>query len=445
MRNKPEYVCSECGAVSLQWHGQCPRCKHWNTLEQRVKMKSGRSLPGVSAGSGKPVSLCSLQIEPSQTHATHIQGLDRVFGSGLQAGGAVLIGGAPGVGKSTLLLQLAGNLAIHGAPVWYCSGEESLQQIKSRAERLGMLSPDVQAIATSQVEEILNALENEQPVLLIVDSVQTLTSARTDGLPGSVSQVRAVAAELVEVAKAKGVALLLVGHVTKDGHIAGPKLLEHMVDTVLSLEGEGHQPYRLLRVLKNRFGPAQELLVFEMGQHGMQPVEDPSTLFIDARNPTLSGAALVMAVDGRRPFLVETQALVSRSFLAIPRRAGLGFDVNRLHLLLAVMEKRLQLNMGQVDIYAKIGGGLRMQDPGLDLGLTAAVLSSLYDIPLPERSVFWGEVDLNGQIRPVDGHDLRISQAERLGYDPIICPRTAGKRGVETLQELQAALFGKSG
>ena len=293
------------------------------------------------------------------------------------------------------------------------------------------------------MQDIFPLLEEQRaPALLIVDSVQTLASDDAEGLPGNVSQVRAVATELVERCKRANTTLLLVGHVTKDGTLAGPRLLEHLVDTVISLEGERREMFRMLRVLKNRFGPNQELLLFQMEQKGLKLVEDPSTFFLGARDASLSGTAVVMAVDGQRPFAVEVQALAARSYLSIPRRTGLGFDVNRLHVLLAVLEKRLRLNFAQYDIFAKVGGGMKLQEPALDLALAAALLSSLYDIPLPERAVFWGEIDLNGQIRPVTAQDLRMGQAKRLGYTPIFHPGS-DKGGVDTVMTLQKLLFRK--
>ncbi|MDR0338872.1 MAG: DNA repair protein RadA, partial [Desulfovibrio sp.] len=296
-------------------------------------------------------------------------------------------------------------------------------------------------------EDIYPLLESPAPpALLILDSVQTLTSSRAEGLPGNVSQVRAVATEVVERCKKCGAAVILVGHVTKDGTLAGPRLLEHMVDTVISLEGDRQQVFRLLRVLKNRFGPNQEMLIFQMVEQGMELVEDPSTYFLGARDATLSGTAVVMAIDGQRPLAVEIQALVTKSYLAIPRRTGLGFDVNRLHLLLAVLEKRLRLSFAQVDIYAKVGGGMRLLEPGMDAALVAAVLSSYYDAPLPERAVFWGEIDLNGQLRPVAGHSIREAQAKRLGYGPIIRPTVSAKKPghAATLADMQRILFARS-
>jgi DNA repair protein RadA/Sms len=380
---------------------------------------------------------------PESAHKPYGSGilaLDRVLGKGLVPGSGLLIGGEPGIGKSTLLLQVAGLVALQGRTVLYATGEESLPQVRGRAERLGMLDPNLLAVATTRVEDVLESIVQNKPALAVVDSVQTMTSLDAEGLPGNVGQVRAVATRLLEECRRLGCTLVLVGHVTKDGTLAGPRLLEHMVDTVISLEGDRRQLFRLLRVFKNRYGPNEELLVFRMEETGMQVIEDPSTFFLEARDPSLSGTAVVMAVDGQRPLAVEVQALVARTYLAIPRRTALGFDVNRLHLLLAVLEKRLKLNFGQVDIYAKVGGGLRIQEPGLDLAIVSAVLSSFYDVPLPEKMVVWGEVDLNGQIRPVSAHHLRHGQAKRLGFNPIVHP-DAENGGTNTLTDFQVQLF----
>ena len=449
MKTREIYICSSCGASSAQWRGQCPKCKEWNTLEARTvskeQAKRRGSTPLVSSGS-EIIPLKDVKEENHTPFGTGMRELDRILGSGLVPGAALLIGGEPGIGKSTLLLQVAGGVAEAGKQVLYVSGEESLGQLRSRASRLGALDENLIAISTSKLDDVLPVLESSNPPdLLIVDSVQTVSSIRVEGLPGSVTQVRAVSIELIEMCKRVGTSLLLVGHVTKDGQLAGPKLLEHMVDTVISIEGDRRQMYRMMRVIKNRFGPNQELIVFEMVQDGMQIVDDPSTYFLGARDPQLSGTAVVMAVDGQRPFAVEVQALVSRSYLSIPRRTGLGFDVNRLHLLLAVLEKRLRLNFAEVDIYAKVGGGMKLQDPGMDLALIAAVLSSFYDLPLPPKSVLWGEVDLNGQVRPVASHDIRYRQATRLGYRPVLCPETEPETGLRTIVQLQEALFSKNG
>ena len=437
------YTCSECGARFPQWRGQCPTCKSWNTIDAAPAVRNPDRRPPVgTGGGGRPVPLAEVDVQNCQPFGTGLDALDRVLGQGLVPGGALLVGGEPGIGKSTLLLQMAGAVAAAGKLAIYASGEESLPQIKSRAERLGVLHPNLLAVSTSRAEDVISLLvPGSAPDLIILDSVQTMTSDSAEGLPGNVSQVRAVATEVVDACKRCPATAVLVGHVTKDGTLAGPRLLEHMVDTVISLEGDRRQMFRLLRVLKNRFGPNQELLVFRMVRQGLAVVDDPATYFLGARDPSLSGAAVVMAVDGQRPFAVEVQALVTRSYLAIPRRTGLGFDVNRLHLLLAVLEKRLRLNFGQVDIYAKVGGGMKLQEPGMDLALVAATLSSFYDVPLPERAVLWGEVDLNGQIRPVAGHDVRLSQARRLGYDPILFPGRPAEGGIETVTALQETLF----
>lgn len=441
MKAKSVYVCSACGATAPRWQGQCSRCLAWNTLDAApASVVAPRVQP-----SSRPVDLRDVDFGPEGRIGSGFSGLDGVLGSGFVPGGVILVGGEPGIGKSTLLLQVAASMERAGKAVIYVSGEESLSQIRGRAERLEMLAGGMTAMATNQVEDILACMD-DRPALIVVDSVQTMVSGRVEGLPGSVSQVRAVATALVERAKQTDVTVILVGHVTKDGQIAGPKLLEHMVDTVLYLEGDKEHLFRILRVVKNRFGPSNEILLFEMKDRGMQIIEDPSTFFLQARDTALSGTALVMSMESQRPFVVEVQALVTRTFLAFPRRTALGFDANRLHLLIAVMEKRLQVNLGQMDVYAKVGGGLRMKDPGLDLGIVAAILSSLYDRPLPEGAVFWGEVDLNGQIRPVSGHEARVRQAVNLGYAPLIHPRSGGKStGWSRLVDVKTTLFEQGG
>ncbi|WP_419785794.1 DNA repair protein RadA [Pseudodesulfovibrio sp.] len=439
MKTKEAYRCANCGAQSPRWQGQCPSCKEWNTLEPvTVTKRPGRATNAATEAS-TPQPLEDLATENLRARPTGLPSLDGLLGSGLVPGAAILVGGEPGIGKSTLLLQLAGAQARIGHTAVYLSGEESLPQLRGRAERLGLLGPGLLAVATNKVEDALAILDQpEPPEMLIVDSVQTLASSMAEGIPGSVSQVRAVASELVEKTKRTGTTLILVGHVTKDGQIAGPKLLEHMVDTVLYLEGDRKHFSRILRVLKNRFGPSDELVVFTMKEKGLEVVEDPATFFLGARDPSLSGTAMAMAVDGQRPFAVEVQALVSKSYLSIPRRTALGFDTNRLNLLLAVLEKRLRINLSGHDIYAKISGGLATRDPGLDLAVVAALLSSFYDQPLPETSVYWGEIDLNGQIRPVAAHDVRLKQASRLGHEPVVHSDTA-----PTLAEMQRMLFGR--
>ncbi|WP_243310120.1 DNA repair protein RadA [Fundidesulfovibrio agrisoli] len=437
------YVCSACGASSPRWRGQCEGCGAWNTLaEKAASPAQPRSAAASPLYSEKPVSLSGFKAETAPAAPTGIPDLDRVLGSGMQPGAAVLLGGEPGIGKSTLLLQLAGQVASANRRAVYVSGEESLGQLAARARRLGLDHPGLLAVSTTSASDAAAALaEADTPALVVVDSVQTMASSYADGVPGSPGQVRAVASELVDAVKRGNSTLILVGHVTKEGLIAGPKILEHMVDTVLYLEGDRQHFYRILRVFKNRFGPTDELMVLEMQGDGLTPVPDPSTYFLGERDATASGSAVVLALEGKRPFAVEMQALASKSYLAMPRRTALGLDLNRLNLLLAVLEKRLGIQLGQSDIYAKTGGGLKLTDPGLDLGLVAAVLSSYYDRPLPPRAVFWGEVDLSGRIRPVSGHEARLKQATRLGYEPIFHPPAEG-RGVATLKDFQRALFG---
>ncbi|MDO9083710.1 MAG: DNA repair protein RadA [Humidesulfovibrio sp.] len=446
-KQREEFVCTGCGARSPRWTGQCAGCGEWNTVQAAAPVGgwsargTGTAARGRAASLAGPESLEDLRGESAQARPSGIPALDGLLGAGLVPGAALLLGGEPGVGKSTLLLQLAALQAALGNRTVYVSGEESLAQLRGRAERLGLLGPGLMALATNNADEALAALNDlgNEPGLVIADSVQTLASPRAEGIPGSVSQVRAVAGELVEAVKRSQATLVLVGHVTKDGQIAGPKLLEHMVDTVLYLEGDRRDYSRVLRVLKNRFGPSDELLVFTMEERGLSVVDDPSTFFLGARDASLSGAAVSVAMDGRRPFAVEIQALATKSFLSIPRRAALGFDANRLHLLLAVLEKRLRLPLGQSDIYVKQGGGLSLRDPGLDLALAAAVLSSFYDAPLPEGAAFWGELDLNGHVRPVASHETRLKQAARLGYGPLL-----HSGACKTLDDLRRTLFGKA-
>lgn len=437
-KEKRLFVCASCGARATQWQGQCRGCGAWNTLEEvrSPVTKVGPEASGASLAS--PAVLQDVPEAEGERVASGTPGLDVLLGGGFVPASAILLGGEPGIGKSTLLLQLVGGVAAQGKKTVYVSGEESLSQLRQRGQRLGVLSEHVLALSSTDAADVLGVLENEPPALVVLDSVQTM-SLGDDAAPGTTSQVRAVATAVIERIKQLPSILIVVSHVTKEGQIAGPKLLEHMVDTVLYLEGDKQHLYRLLRVVKNRYGPADDVLVLHMLESGLAPVADPSTFFLEARDPQLSGTAVVMAVDGRRPFAVEIQALVSRSFLTLPRRTALGFDANRMHLILAVLEKKLRINLGQSDIYAKIGGGLRLQEPGLDLGIVAAVLSSFYDRPLPSGAIFWGEVDLNGQVRPVMAQDKRFAQARQLGYRPIFCP--TNDSGITTVEALRDRLF----
>ncbi len=420
MKHKRHFECRECGARTAQWQGQCPTCGQWGTIAEISQEAKSAS---EAAPAGRPASLDQVSIQGREWISTGSAAVDAFLGQGLMQGSVLLMGGAPGVGKSTFLLQLMGSLEQQGCRPVYISGEESLPQLKQRADRLGLQGRGILALSSTRLADVLACLSQDRaPEVIIVDSIQTMTSEECEGGAGSVSQVRTVAAALIEAAKTRGICVILVGHITKDGQIAGPKLLEHMVDSVLAMEGDGNNDFRILRVVKNRYGPTSNILVLKMVHKGLQIVHDPSTFFLRARDASLSGSALVMALEGQRALAVEVQALVTESFGPMPKRTSVGFDSNRLNLLLAIVEKRLQLRLGAMDVYAKIGGGLKMEEPGLDLGLVAAVLSSYYDRPLPEGAVFWGEVDLSGQIRPIAGHDLRRRQAASLGYHPVVCP-----------------------
>lgn len=441
MKIKSVYICTSCKSHSHRWQGQCSHCGEWNSLELRQNGPSATKRD--TRTDNIPINIKSVQTGSADFLGTGMEEMDELLGGGIVPGSVILLGGEPGIGKSTLLLQLCAAVSEDGNGSLYVSGEESLAQIRSRAERLALLDSGISAVSTNSLDDVLDAFISQSGLrLMIIDSVQTMCSPELDTIPGTPSQIRAVSSRLIQKAKESNICVVLVGHVTKDGHIAGPKLLEHMVDTVLYLEGDKEHLFRILRVVKNRFGPSNELVMFEMDSKGLNVVRDPSTFFLKARDPGLSGSAVVMAVDGQKPFAIEVQALASSSFLAIPRRTALGFDLNRLHLLLAVMEKKLNLNMAQSDIYTKIGGGLRLSDPGMDLGLVAAVISSFQNVSLPERSVFWGEVDLNGQIRPVLGHDLRMKQALKLGYKPVFSPRHGNSEtGLANIQDLKRILF----
>lgn len=431
---KESYTCSDCGATFPQWKGQCSACHAWNTLQltQHSATKTHTTATPLVA-----MSLSHITETCAERIVTTVPALDSIFGAGIVRGSSILLGGEPGIGKSTFVLQLASLCAKQGNIILYASGEESVQQISLRAQRLGIDDKEILLLSTSSIQDVLSyiATNQEKPSLLIVDSVQTFTTSTIEGFAGNVNQVKAVASECIDFCKQHNITIIFIGHITKEGALAGPKVLEHLVDAVLSFDGDRKRVFRILRVIKNRFGSTQELGVFQMEEKGLKLIEDPSTYFLEERDPTLSGTALVMTTEGQIAFVVEVQALVTRSYVSMPRRIALGYDSNRLALLLAVMEKRLRCNFGELDIHTKIGGGLRSNDPAIDLALVVAILSSMYDIPLPERSIVWGEVDLNGQIRPVANHDLRYQQAQKLGYRPIIAPKYK-KSGIGSLSEL---------
>ncbi len=428
---KKRYICQACGSVSHRWQGQCGDCAEWNTLAEDVPATVFSQKHDLSSG-GRAVEFVDLD-KPGEMPVRQKTGLaefDRALGGGLVPGSAILMGGDPGIGKSTLLLQAAAKVAREGRGVAYVSGEEAAGQVRMRAARLGLSDAPVKLAAATGVRDILTTLHSmPQPSLLIIDSIQTMHSDTIEGAPGTVSQVRGCAFELIRYAKENGVALVLVGHVTKDGTIAGPRVLEHMVDVVMSFEGERSHQYRILRALKNRFGAVDEIGVFAMAGEGLEEVENPSLLFLSGREQPLAGSAVFPAIEGTRPVLVEIQALIVRlQSGATPRRAVVGWDSGRLAMLLAVLESRCGLNFSSAEVYLNIAGGYRLSDPAADLAVAAALVSALADKPLPDRSVWLGEVSLAGEIRPVAHAGLRLREAAKLGFGKGFGPRDNGKQ-----------------
>ncbi|MGI9405251.1 MAG: DNA repair protein RadA [Hyphomicrobiaceae bacterium] len=419
------FVCQSCGAVSNQWAGRCGSCAEWNTIvEEQAEPLATPGAPA-PARKGKAIQLETLEGDYSEEPRleTGIAELDRVLGGGLVAGSAILIGGEPGIGKSTILLQMSAALASQGRNALYFTGEEASAQIRMRAVRLGLEKSPVHLAAETNLAHILATLKEEKSAdLIIIDSIQTLWSDGLDSAPGTVSQVRAATQMLVRHAKRSGAALLLVGHVTKEGQIAGPKVVEHMVDTVLYFEGDRGRPFRILRTVKNRFGPTDEIGVFEMGEKGLHQVANPSELFLGEREADTPGAAVYAGMEGTRPILVEIQALVTPSTLGTPRRAVVGWDNSRLSMLLAVLEARCGVNLAGHDVYLNVAGGLKISEPAADLAAAAALMSSLASRPLPKDTVYFGEISLSGGVRP-SGHTMaRLREAQKLGFSTATVP-----------------------
>ncbi|MBS0255189.1 MAG: DNA repair protein RadA [Proteobacteria bacterium] len=416
---KRRYVCAACGSVSNRWQGQCADCGEWNTLAEEAPATVFSAKHDLSSG-GRAIMFEALdaQTPPLARRSTGIAEFDRALGGGLVPGSAVLMGGDPGIGKSTLLLQTAAALARRGEGVVYVSGEEATGQVRLRASRLGLADAPIRLAAATSVRDILTTLgAMDAPALLVIDSIQTMYSDQVEGAPGTVSQVRASAFELIRWAKEAGTALVLVGHVTKDGAIAGPRVLEHMVDVVMSFEGERSHQYRILRNLKNRFGPVDEIGVFAMEGHGLAEVANPSLLFLSGREAAVAGSAVFPAIEGTRPVLVEIQALIVRlQSGATPRRAVVGWDSGRLAMLLAVLEARCGLNFSACEVYLNVSGGYRLADPAADVAVAAALVSALADKPLSPRAVWFGEVSLAGEVRGVAHAALRLREAAKLGF-----------------------------
>jgi DNA repair protein RadA/Sms len=428
---KTRYVCQACGSVASRWQGQCPDCAEWNTLVQEASVASIFSAKHDLSAGGRAVTLVGLDAEVAlpERLASGIAEFDRAIGGGIVPGSAMLVGGDPGIGKSTLLLQVAARLANAGKRVVYVSGEEAANQVRLRALRLGLGGAPVELAAATSVRDILTTLgDDEPPALLVIDSIQTMHSDLIEGAPGTVSQVRASAQELVRFAKQRDTALVLVGHVTKDGTIAGPRVLEHMVDTVLSFEGERSHQYRILRAMKNRFGGTDEIGVFAMESGGLAEVANPSSLFLTRRDDPVSGTSIFPALEGTRPVLVEIQALTVRlASGATPRRAAVGWDSGRLAMILAVLEARCGLSFAAVEVYLNIAGGYRLTDPAADLAVAAALVSAMSERPVPAEAVVLGEIALSGEIRPVAHAGLRLKEAAKLGFEQAWAPSGTGK------------------
>ena len=438
---KIRYVCQACGSLSSRWQGQCADCSEWNSLVQETAAVSSIfSAKHNLRGGGRTIELVGLdsEVELPARFATGIAEFDRAIGGGIVPGSAMLVGGDPGIGKSTLLLQVGARLAEQGQRVVYVSGEESAEQIRLRAVRLGLGKSPVQLAAATSVRDILTTVESAPPALLVIDSIQTMHSDLIDGAPGTVSQVRASAQELVRFAKEQGSAVVLVGHVTKDGAIAGPRVLEHMVDTVLSFEGERSHQYRILRAMKNRFGGTDEIGVFAMEEAGLSQVPDPSALFLTRRSEPVSGTSVFPALEGTRPVLVEIQALTVRlASGATPRRAAVGWDSGRLAMVLAVLEARCGMSFATAEVYLNVAGGYRLTDPGADLAVAAALVSALSERPVPGDSVILGEIALSGEVRPVAHVGLRLKEAAKLGFGQAWVPSAV--KGVDGIHLVEFA------
>lgn len=445
-KTKTVYVCSNCGADSPKWIGKCPSCGEWNTyVEEVVAAKepaAKRVIPGLTeTGKVRPVLLRDITTEEETRIDLGDKELNRVLGGGLVKGSLVLIGGEPGIGKSTLVLQTV--LRLNNLKTLYVSGEESVRQLKLRADRIEHDNPECFILSETNLEQIFVQAHNVQPDLLIVDSIQTIYTETVESSPGSVSQVRECSAAILKYAKEGGVPVLLIGHINKEGSIAGPKVLEHIVDTVLQFEGDQHYMYRILRSIKNRFGSTAELGIYEMRQTGLREVSNPSELLLTQNHEGLSGVAIAAAIEGIRPFLIETQALVSSAVYGTPQRSATGFDLRRMNMLLAVLEKRAGFKLVQKDVFLNIAGGLKVNDPAIDLAVISAILSSSLDISIEQGVCMCGEVGLSGEIRPVNRIEQRILEAEKLGFASIVIPHN-NLKGFDTAKcNIQIVQVGK--
>ena len=422
------FFCQNCGYESAKWQGQCPACHEWNTFtEEPVAKITGSAAVKKAAAEIRPVRLSEIQTDESQRISSGMEELDRVLGGGIVAGSLMLVGGDPGIGKSTLLLQVCHNLTGTGHKVLYVSGEESVQQIKLRAKRIGDFKDDLMLLCETNLELVRSVIEKIRPEIVVIDSIQTMYHEAVSAAPGSVSQVREATNVLMQIAKGMGISIFLVGHVTKEGVVAGPRVLEHMVDTVLYFEGDRYASYRILRGVKNRFGSTNEIGVFEMRQSGLREVTNPSEYMLDGKPENASGSIVACSMEGSRPILIEIQALVCHTNLPMPRRTTAGTDFNRVNLLLAVLEKRAGMQMSACDVYVNIAGGIRMTEPAIDLGLILALVSSYKDIAIDEKTIAFGEVGLSGEIRSVNMAQQRVQEAKKLEFETVLMPKVSMK------------------
>ncbi|MBO4310443.1 MAG: DNA repair protein RadA [Lachnospiraceae bacterium] len=428
---KTVFFCTECGYESPKWMGQCPGCKAWNTFREGLDSKSNSKDSSFAKRNGIDnsviIPVSKVEIKKEDKIKTNIGELDRVLGGGIVWGSLTLIGGDPGIGKSTLLLQVCKSLGESGKEILYISGEESHAQIKLRADRIGEFKDNVKLYCETCLDDIKEVIEKEKPDVVVIDSIQTMYLEDVASAPGSVAQVREATGVLMKIAKGMGVSIFIVGHVTKDGNVAGPKLLEHMVDTVLYFEGDRHATYRILRGVKNRFGSTNEIGVFEMRNQGLVEVGNPSELLLDGRPENTSGSVVSCSMEGTRPIFIEIQALITPTNFGIPRRQSDGVDNNRVVLLLAVLEKKLGIPLGNCDAYINVAGGIKVSEPAIDLGLVAAILSSFHNKPIKEDTAVFGEVGLSGEIRTVAQTEARINEAAKLGFKKIILPLSCKK------------------
>lgn len=421
------FFCQECGYESSKWMGQCPGCHQWNTFveETVVTGSKGKAVKTVSTERVKPAALSEISLEAEDRISTNMVELDRVLGGGLVGGSLTLVGGDPGIGKSTLLLQVCRNLAAAEKEVLYVSGEESLKQIKIRANRIGDFTSHLKLLCETSLDVIEETIRNKKPDIVVIDSIQTMYNEEISSAPGSVSQVREATAVFLQLAKGLNISIFIVGHVTKEGTVAGPRVLEHMVDTVLYFEGDRHASYRILRGVKNRFGSTNEIGVFEMEAEGLKEVKNPSEFMLSGKPEEASGSVVVCSMEGTRPMLIEIQALVCHSSFGIPRRQTTGTDFNRVNLLIAVLEKRLGLQLGNCDAYVNIAGGIKIQEPAIDLGITMALVSSLKNKVIDSKTIAIGEVGLSGEVRGVNMIQARVQEAQKLGFTTCIIPEVS--------------------